>query len=83
MADADVSNFGREDFDEKADKCFLELLDVGKISADTPNTRLSFDKFREKMLRDHSWQTDSARRLRQVQKEKNLEILSARIGQAE
>lgn len=79
IADADVSNFGREDFDEKAEAVYMELMAVGKIKDDTPETRKFFNNFRQKMIMTHNWNTDSARLLRDEQKQKNLEILNERI----
>ena len=75
LADADVSNFGRADFAEKADKVFQELLGIGKIPADTKEHRISFNKFREKMIKTHDWNTDGARSLRNEQKIINLKTL--------
>jgi len=75
LADADVSNFGREDFEDKAERLFQELLGVGKVPADNKETRLAFNKFRERMLETHQWNTGSALHLREEQKKKNWEIL--------
>ena len=80
IADADVSNFGRGDFDEKAENVFQELMGVGRIQFDTPETRDFFNRFREKMIRTHTWNTKSAHQLRDEQKKKNLQFLSDRIN---
>lgn len=71
LADADVSNFGREDYSEKSERVFEELVGMGKAQ-DTPEARVGFKKFGVNMLKTHKWNTEAARRLRDEQKAKNL-----------
>ena len=66
--DGDVSNFGREDFFEKRAKVAEEL----GLNLEDPEVRKKFYKFALGLLRNHNWKTESARALRQAQKEKNL-----------
>lgn len=66
LLDADVANFGREDFKEKVDLVFKEskILDRREFLAGTFN-----------FLINHSWKTEAAKKLRQPQKEKNIAAL--------
>jgi hypothetical protein len=68
ILDADVSNFGREDFWEKrlliAEELGIDLTDI--------ETKKKFYSFALKLLENQDWKTASARMLRQSQKEKNL-----------
>ncbi|MCX6721951.1 MAG: HD domain-containing protein [Candidatus Staskawiczbacteria bacterium] len=80
IADADVSNFGRTDHLEKGEKVFQELSAVKKIPADNKKTRLMFNKFREKMVRTHKWQTASAKNLRGGQEQHNLQALKSKLS---
>jgi len=74
LADADVSNFGRKDFNEKSEQVFQELVAMGKV-ADTPEARTKFDKSKQNMLATHQWQTKAALKFRGEQQQKNLESL--------
>jgi hypothetical protein len=73
MLDADVSNFGREDFFEKgrmlAEEMGLDLSDK--------DVKRSFYKFSIELLKNYEWKTVSARALRQAQMDKNLMRLEA------
>jgi hypothetical protein len=71
MLDADVSNFGRNDFDEKR----LKVAEEQNVDLNNIETRKKFDKFLIDLLKNHYWKTDSARKLRQQQKEINLKLL--------
>ncbi len=79
LADADVSNFGREDYFEKSEKVFQELVGMGKAQ-DTPEARAGFKKFGVNMLKTHKWNTAAASRLRDEQKSKNLAELEKSIS---
>ncbi|MCR4286375.1 MAG: hypothetical protein NUW00_05770, partial [Candidatus Kaiserbacteria bacterium] len=73
MLDADVSNFGREDF-------FICMEKIAKeTGADLENqeSRANFYAFVITLLKNHDWHTEGARRLRQKQKDKNLDKLMA------
>ncbi len=68
VLDADVSNFGRDDFFEKRAKLMEEL----GIDLTDPEKRKGFIKFAIELLKNHEWKTASARVLRETQKKKNL-----------
>jgi hypothetical protein len=71
ILDGDVSNFGRKDYFEKRAKVVKELgLDLSNIEA-----RKKFYAFAIELMKNHEWKTDSARALRQAQKEINLKRL--------
>jgi len=76
VLDADVSNFGRADYFEKrgrvADEIGLNLDDV--------NIKRKFFNFARELLLNHDWKTESARKLRQSQKEENLKKLTGEIA---
>lgn len=68
ILDADVSNFGREDFFEKRMRIAEELkIDLSNLSA-----KKGFYGFALSLLKNHDWETNGARMLRQSQKEKNI-----------
>jgi predicted metal-dependent HD superfamily phosphohydrolase len=69
LLDADVSNFGRDDFFERLEAHCREL---GCDSKD------HLEQTRDLML-DHTWFTEVAGRLRQSKKESNLLMLNKRI----
>lgn len=71
VLDADVSNFGREDYFEKRTSVAEEL----GIDLSNPETKKKFFEFALQLLKNHEWKTASAKALRQAQKEKNLAIL--------
>lgn len=71
LLDGDVGNFGRKDFFEKrmmvAEELKLDLSDI--------EIKKKFYAFAIELLKNHEWKTQSARRLRQAQKEINLREL--------
>lgn len=71
LLDADVSNFGREDYFEKRLKVAEEL----GIDLSDPEIKKKFFAFALALLKNHEWKTGVARSLRQVQKEINLKQL--------
>jgi hypothetical protein len=71
ILDADVSNFGREDFFKKMALLTEEL----GIDWNNLNTRKAFIKFTIYLLKNHQWKTESAKRMRQQTKEKNIGTL--------
>jgi len=68
LLDADLSNFGRDDFGEKRLKVAEEL----RIDLENPVIKKKFFEFALALLRNHEWKTESARRLRQEKKEENI-----------
>ncbi len=70
LLDGDMGNLGREDFFEKGENVFKEL----GISS-----RKSFLKASLGMVEAHQWYSPAARNLREAQKQKNIEILKAKI----
>ena len=68
ILDADVGNFGRKDFFEKRKKIADEL----KIDLSNPEAKKSFYSFALDLLKNHEWETNSARMLRQAQKDENI-----------
>ena len=71
LADADLGNFGRDDFLEKSKSVFAELK--GKIWDDASEDEQSeFLKGSAQLLRAHSWHTTAARSTREVTKKQNI-----------
>ncbi len=68
ILDADVSNFGRKDFFEKRAKIAEEL----EVDLSDPAAKKGFYGFALSLLKNHDWETNGARMLRQSQKEKNI-----------
>lgn len=68
LLDADVSNFGREDFWEK------RLLIAQELGIDLNDLEIKkmFYSFALRLLKNQEWKTAPARMLRQTQKERNL-----------
>jgi hypothetical protein len=75
LCDADVFNFGREDFFEKGDLLRKELATKGVVFTD-----LEWYKNSLKLLEGHNFWTASARNITKVQKAENIEILKERIS---
>jgi hypothetical protein len=71
MLDADVSNFGRDDFKDK----LLQVAEETQVDLNDPKAEKKFYKFVIELLKNHEWKTDSAKMLRQNQKEINLKQL--------
>ncbi len=77
VLDADVSNFGREDFWENRKKVVEELgLDWENIEI-----RKKFLKFTIYLLKNHEWKTASAKKLREETKKKNLALMIEEYNQ--
>ncbi|MFA5777877.1 MAG: HD domain-containing protein [Candidatus Paceibacterota bacterium] len=71
ILDGDVSSFGREDFFEKRMEIAEELgLDLSNVEI-----KKKFYASGINLLRNHEWKTESAKKLRQAQKEINLRKL--------
>lgn len=68
ILDADVSNFGRDDFFVNRKKIADEL----KIDLSDPAAKKGFYSFALDLLKNHKWETNSARMLRQAKKDENL-----------
>ena len=68
VLDADISNFGRGDFFVKGEMIAKE----SGLDLSDPETKKKFLKFTIDLLKNHEWQTNSAKNLRQIQKEINL-----------
>jgi hypothetical protein len=73
MLDADVSNFGREDFFV----CMEKIAKETGVDLENQESRANFYAFVITLLKNHDWHTEGARRLRQKQKDKNLDKLMA------
>jgi len=71
LVDADLSNFGRTDFDEKRALIAAELKLAGREA--TP-------QHTAKLLRAHRWHTPAARQLREAQKQRNLRAWEQETG---
>jgi fructose-specific component phosphotransferase system IIB-like protein len=71
MLDADVSNFGREDFMAKR----LDVAIEQNIDLSNDYAISKFNKFTLKFLQKHKWKTPAAEKLREEQKQKNIEKL--------
>jgi hypothetical protein len=71
VLDGDVSNFGRSDYFDKRLSVAKELdIDLNDL-----NMKRGFFEFAIKLLENHSWKTESARRFRQSQKDINLKMM--------
>ena len=68
ILDADVGNFGRKDFFDNRKKIADEL----KVDLSNPEAKKGFYSFALNLLKNHEWETDSARMLRQAQKDENI-----------
>lgn len=76
MLDADVSNFGRDDFKEK-----VELVaEENDIDLTDPEKKRKFYLQTLSLLRNHSWRTDSARKLRDAKKRENVAWIEGEIA---
>lgn len=76
LLDADVSNFGRIDFNEKKDLFEQEL----KINLNDKDAKREFLKFTLVLMKNHKWHTKAAYKLRETQKLKNINDLEAQIA---
>jgi hypothetical protein len=75
VLDADVSNFGREDYFDKGIQIAEELgIDLSDI-----DLKRKFYQFAIKLLENHEWKTPSAMKLRQSQKEINLKMMRGEL----
>lgn len=87
ILDADVSNFGREDFFEKR----MKIAEEAGVDLADPAAKKGFYGFALNLLKNHDWETNGARMLRQSQKEKNIrqaeeeyaELLAQEVKQEE
>ena len=71
ILDADVSNFGRDDFLSNSSKVVAEL----NINLNDIETKKKFLKFTIDLLKNQEWKTESARRMRQAKKEENIKSM--------
>ncbi len=71
MLDADLSNFGREDFFDR----MKEIAEETGVDLKDSASRAKFYKGVISLLENHDWHTEGARRLRERQKQKNLDTL--------
>lgn len=71
MLDADVSNFGREDFFA----CMERIAKETGVDLANQTSRANMYKFVINLLENHTWHTEGARMLREAQKQKNLSFL--------
>ena len=74
ICDADLDYLGRDDFFEISDTLRRELRDHGKIDSDR-----TWDEIQVKFLTMHKYFTDSAKKLRQADKQKHLEVIKQRL----
>ena len=75
VLDGDISNFGREDFFEKGEDYAEEI----GLDLNDPEIKKKFFIFALNLLKNHDWKTQSARVLRQEQKEMNLRRLEEEL----
>ena len=75
ILDGDVSNFGRSDYFQKSEEVAQEL----GIDFNNPEAKRKFYIFAFNLLKNHDWKTESARKLRQAQKEENMAKLEDEI----
>ena len=76
LLDADVSNFGRKDFREKLDLVAKEK----NVDLKNKKEKIEFLKFTLALLKNHSWYTQAAKELRQIQKIINIKNLENEIS---
>ena len=75
LADADLDYLGRADFEEISNGLFEELKAENKI-ADID----SWNKIQVSFFEKHSYFTESAKRLRNVKKQENLQLIKSQIS---
>jgi hypothetical protein len=71
MLDADVSNFGRDDFRDRME----EVAEENGVDLTNLEARKRLYEKVITLLKNHSWKTESARRFREKQKQENLKLL--------
>jgi hypothetical protein len=71
VSDADLSNLGRKDFFDKN----LKFIEETRIDMTDINAKKKFYISTIELMKNHNWRTESAKRLRQQQKEINLKKL--------
>jgi len=76
LLDADVGNFGREDF---MDKTKLVAREAG-VDVSNPAAYRQFLGGTLKFVKNHEWKTEAAKKWRSGQKENNVKRLLAEIG---
>jgi len=76
VLDADVGNFGREDYWDKRLKVAEEL----NLDLNDPKINKLFTKFAIDLMINHEWKTEAAKKLRQGQKDKNIEMLRVMLS---
>jgi uncharacterized protein len=74
ICDADLDYLGRTDFFSIGDKLYEEMLAIGTIK----NSE-EWNKIQVNFLQQHHYFTPTAKRLREYQKEKNLEKVQSKI----
>ncbi len=80
MLDADLSNFGRDDFFERMNEIAEETdVDIENLKPrEGFKPRTDFYAFVITLLENHDWHTEGARKLRKEQKKENLKELRER-----
>ncbi len=68
LIDADVSNFGREDFWEKRQ----QIAEERGVNWEDKTERLAFLQSTLSFIKNHNWHTEAGKNYRQEQKEKNI-----------
>lgn len=81
LVDADVSNFGRDDFFKKSEDVFQEYLAMGELPEDTPQTRKEFYINLYTWMPKYEWQTKTARELRSEKHKENAQKLKKLIDE--
>jgi uncharacterized protein len=73
MMDADVSNFGREDFFD----CMEKIAQETNVDLSNSTERAKMYSFVIALLENHEWHTEGARKVREAQKQRNLSFLKS------
>jgi uncharacterized protein len=75
VCDADVDNFGRDDFSHKGDLLRRELASIGIIKTDK-----EWYTGQKNMLKSHNYHTEGARALRDYGKLENIKIVEEKLA---
>lgn len=70
LSDADLDYLGRDDFDLLGNKLFLELLNLKKV-----HSKNEWNKIQIEFMENHHYFSNTSIKLRQLKKEKNLELI--------
>lgn len=74
ICDADLDYLGRDDFFIIGDRLYAELMTLGIVKNET-----EWNKLQVKFMESHHYYTTTAQKLRAKKKEKNLQLVKAKL----